>query len=387
VLTVKALVIHAGTVTLQQGNEFVLEIEGAIENEYLVTSSSVLPNFADQQYNTQALSGVSNRYDIYSDEYGALVLDPLPIFQTNFFKLSTATFSEVYLPLTGTLNIALGNFVVPANFTVELKIDGKNGSQVVSEIVTITTASNFTVPAGTDLSSMQTKKFSGQWVRTTKPLTSITKLTVTSASSTLPNETTILITQDLIDKSVLTSLATIEVTNRGTTSKIYDTRVQKIGTPKVSTDLFFEDFSNPVAFNPETSTFEVLNGIYGSMYQSRPIYFLQGSYLLGVCFNSIDFSNPPVVSIGQYDQDILPTKLQALPFDNSYSKLVYRISIPNDGYRYLQVESPGESGNRLSTLSLNFLTDAPYIPPTSAQPITLGPEGLTLSSNMPSVSF
>jgi hypothetical protein len=392
-LTVKCLVIHAGTVTLQQGNEFILQIEGAIDFEYFVTDSGVLPSFQSQEFNTQALSGVSNRYDMYSDTYGVLVLDPIPVFQTNFYKLSNNAFSEVFLPQTGTLNLALGNFVVPASMSVVLKIEGKNGTETVTENLTVIntgTGANFTVPVTTDLKALQTTRYPGQWVPTVKSYTSITKISIDSSSSNMPTDTTILMTQSLANKANLIQLATILVTNRGTTSKVYDTRIQKIGVQKVSKDLFYEDFTNPVSFNPETSTFTVLEGIYSSIYQSRPIYFLKGSYLMEVNFNTLDSTNPPDVSISQYDSAGTLT-LTPLTFDNNYSKMLYRFEVPNNKYQFLQISSPPDSGNRLASVAINFMTDTPLpAPPPSGSvplPLTIGPEEVTYPLNVDFFNF
>lgn len=356
-LTIKVLVIHAGTVTLQQENEFLLEIEGALENEFMVTDGGVLTNFQGQEFNTQALSGVSNRYDMYVDLYSSLILDPLPIFQTNFDKLGNYPFTEIFLPFTSQLNVALGNFVVPSGLSCKIKIEGKKGGEKVSETLDISN-STFRVPIGTNLINIQTAKIPNQWILTSKSYSSISKIEVESASANLPSHTSLLLTQNLQDRSNLIHLATLEVTNKGTTHKILDTRNQRIGAIKKSSALFQEDFTNPQAFNPETSTF-TSDGIYNGIYQSRPIFFPSGTYLLAIDFSTYDYNFPPNVSLTQYDSND-PFQLHGVPFDNNYSKDLYRVYIPNDSYRCVQIVSPQDSGNRLRSLTITMLDKSIY---------------------------
>jgi hypothetical protein len=390
-LTVKALIIHAGTVNPKVGSDTILEIEPAIQDELIIFNNSVLANFAGGEINCQTLAGAANLYDFYIDMYGAIVNNPLAILQTSILQIGGGLTQEIALPQNGPLSIALGNFIVPANFTLTLKLVGTFRGKAVQETLSITnvgSGANFKVPINSNLIANNTVKLPGQWVKTAKSYSTLTQISVDSASSTLPVDTTIYFIQDLESISGMVPIAKVNVSSKGQVVSIMDTRNQKVGYGKSSDFLFFEDFYNPISFNPDNSTLKKESGLSEANYESRPIHFLKGSYLLEIGLDAFDATNPPLVAIAGLNSSA--TVLDLLPFDDANEKLFYRVAFDAPVYRKIIISSPVGSGNKLSYLGVDLLTDTPTLdfggtPVNGA--LTLGPESATSSVHLDTFNF
>jgi hypothetical protein len=390
-LTVKALLIHAGTVNPQVGSDTVLEIEPALQDELIIFNNSVLSNFAGGQINCQTLAGAANIYDFYVDTYGAIVTNPIPVLQTSIIQIGGGLTDPISLPENAPLYIALGNFIVPVNFSLTLKLVGTISGQAVQESLVITnggTTINFNIPANSDLRSTNNTKLPGQWARTIKSFSTITQVVVESASANLPVDTTIYMIQNLGSITGLMPIAKVSVSSRGQIVSIMDTRNQKIGYGKTSDFLFYEDFYNPINFNPDNSTMKKEFGLTEASYESRPIHFLKGAYLLELGIDSFDASNPPQVAVASINE--APQVLELLPFDDANEKLFYRAAFSAPTYRKVLVSCPSGSGNNLNYLGIDLLTDTPSLDfggTVVSGALTLGPESVIASVHLDNLNF
>jgi hypothetical protein len=286
-LYVYSLVVHAGTVTRRNGGSAVLDIESPAEGEFLVTPNGVVKQLNQTELDLGPLGGASDTILIKADSSGTVYPDPYPLLQTNLSQLKAATaFDTLYLQKKSYINYYLTNFVVTSNFVVELRVRGQLDGVVQEEIVrlvgpesTDATAYKFTVPTGTILTTSATDTVVSQRASapsTTKQWTSVTSVEVLSATSDLPVNLGIALTYSLDDADSV-PLASVTLTRKGTIHRLADIREQRIFFERQTGDLLYENFHNPVNFDPIWTTYKG-RGLADGQWVSRPVKLKHGTY-------------------------------------------------------------------------------------------------------------
>jgi hypothetical protein len=405
-LTVYAIVIHAGTVTHTAGS--VVSVEAPLDSEYLVSRSKVISSFSTQDLDFQALAGAIADYLISVDTQGILSINPVPILQTNLLKLqNNRSMSEVFLPANTILNIALTNFMVPATFTLKLRITGKyNGALQTEDLVIVGPESvpganerQFTVPSGLKLFSSEldiNELPSGtQWVNTLLPYSSITDLQIL-AMDNLPTSLSLIFTQS-IDVQENVGLARVFISRAGNITKIVDLREQKLFCEKKYSNFFYEDFHNPVNFNPLVSTL-TLAGLANSLWQSTPMRLMKGLYRVCLGFDAY-VQEVPIRLLGP--STTMATQVALATQDG---RKHYELIVPSDGFYRLEVDTVNTGGTKVRELwldrsiaqngGLQALVNYPmrvygsdFTLDDSAAISLIQPQGLELNVHLPSASF
>lgn len=296
-LTVRSILINLGTVLQKSGSGSVLEITSGLEGEYLVSSEGTVNSLSTTELNIQGLAGAVYQYLVYATPSGEVKINPTPVVQTNLFNIQNGVTGTIYLPDSDFVNIAITNFIVPQTFTLELEVAGSGGTQLI-KIADPETAANdtsfapFTVPYGTDLTTSGSEIFGytdptiTQWVKTANSHSYISSISVVAATN-LPTTLGFLVTQDSSDPQAV-NLASVKLTNKGNVFEIIDLREQKIFTEQPHESIFYEDFYNPINFNPTLSSSTLNPGLRKSTWYSRPLKLDSGVYRVLVNMSSID---------------------------------------------------------------------------------------------------
>lgn len=358
-LTVSAIVINIGTVTQKIGSGSILSIDPGITGEFLVSNSASISQINTTELNIQGLAGAVNEYTVYALNSGAVKVSPSPVVQTDLFQLQNTIQGTIYLPYTNFVNIALTNFKVPATFTLQLQIVGSGGTEIISisdpdTALEDTTYTAFTVPYATDLttSGSEIKFFSSgtQWVKTTNEHSYISSISVLTATN-VPTTLGFLITQDSSDVDTV-NLATIKLSNKGNIYSIVDLREQKIFTEQPYDSIFFENFYNPVNFNPSISSSIINPALYKSTWYSRPLKLDPGIYRVVVAMDSIDML-PVVGYTNDFGGNI--TEFEDTGIYAGFNHKVYTFSLTQAEYVSLYISTESSKETKVQSISLDII--------------------------------
>jgi hypothetical protein len=286
-LYIHCLVIHAGTISVKNGASAVLAIEPPADGEFIVTPNGVVKQLNQTELDLGPLGGVSDTILIKADSTGTVYPDPYPLLQTNLAQLrAAAQFDTIYLQKKSFINYYLTNFVVTNNFVVELRVRGQLDGVYQEEIVRIvgpnsTDAAGYrlTVPAGTSLLAAAPDTALTQRCispGSTKEWTSVTSVEVLSATSDLPVNLGIAMTYTLGDTDSI-PLASVTLTRKGTVQRLADIREQRVFFERQTGDLLYENFHNPVNFDPLWTTYKG-RGLSSGQWVSRPLKLKHGTY-------------------------------------------------------------------------------------------------------------
>ena len=358
-LTVSAIVINIGTVTQKIGSGSIIQIDSGITGEFLVSNSASITQINTTELNIQGLAGAVNEYIVYALNSGAVKISPSPVIQTDLFQLQNNIQGTTYLPYTNYVNIALTNFKVPATFTLQLQVVGSAGTETISisdpdTALADTTYTAFTVPYGTDLttSGSEIQFFSSgtQWAKTENQHSYISSITVLTATN-VPTTLGFLITQDSDDIDTV-NLATIKLSNKGNIYSIVDLREQKIFTEQPYDSIFFENFYNPVNFNPSLSSSIINPALYKSTWYSRPLKLDPGIYRVIVAMDSLDtlpivgYTNDFGANINEFED----TGIYA-----GFNRKVYTFSLTQAEYISLYISTETSKETKLQSISLDII--------------------------------
>ena len=364
-LIVSAIVINIGTVTQKMGSGATIQIDGGIEGELLVSKTTSIPVLSTNELNIQNLSGAIGEYSVYCLNSGAVKISPVPITQVDLFQLESGLQETIYLPSNNVVNIALTNFKVPSTFTIKLQVQGSGGTEIIDITDPITAAStgfrSFNVPAGTDLTMQGTelKEYSEgtQWVSTSSRHSYISSLSVISSTG-LPSTIGFLITQNDTPQEAV-NLAIIKLTNKGNISSIIDTREQKIFTEKQYDAIFFEDFYNPLNFNPSISSTTLNPALYKNTWFSRPIKLDAGVYRVSLTMDALDIL-PDVGYTTDFGSNI--TNFQETTIEAGFNHKIYTFTLTESKYLSLYVSTLNSKETKLRSISIDVVQS-----PTSIQ--------------------
>lgn len=361
-LTVSAIVINIGTVTQKMGSGATIQIDTGIDGELLVSKTTSIPTLTNNELNIQNLSGAIGEYSVYCLNSGVVKISPVPVTQVDLFQLESGLQETIYLPSNNIVNIALTNFKVPATFNIKLEVKGSGGTEVITISDPVTASGiSFEVPVGTDLTMQGTelKEYSvgTQWVSTTSRHSYISSIRVLSSSG-LPSTIGFLITQnDTPSESV--SLAIIKLTNKGNISSIIDTREQKIFTEKPYESIFFEDFYNPLNFNPSISSTTLNPALYKNTWFSRPIKLDAGVYRVSLTMDALDVL-PEVGYTTDFGSNV--TNFQETTIEAGFNRKVYTFTLTESKYLSLYVSTLNSKETKLRNISVDVVQS-----PTSVQ--------------------
>lgn len=288
-LTVIAIIIHAGTVTKKTGSE--VSVEAPIDGEFFVSENKTWRILNDQDIALQNLAGAANSYELYASELGTVILNPASILRTDIIKIQSTTLETITLENSEVLKFAIYNFIVPTiSWSIKLLVKGLDSNNVVlQEELTFSGDGSVGLPGGLDLTfNYENEVFlPEQWVSTTNKFASITDIQVVNVLE-LPTSTSFLITQ-AVSLSELVPLALVNLSSKGSIVDLLDLREQKIYSEKINSYIFYEDFYNPLAFNPE-KTSSIQNGLVNGLWTSIPVQLMVGNYVFVLHFDTISFT-------------------------------------------------------------------------------------------------
>lgn len=360
-LTVRSILINLGTVIQKSGSGSILEVTPGLLGEYLVSSEGTVSSLSTTELNVQGLAGAVYQYIVYATPSGEVKINPTPVVQTNLFNIQNGVTGTIYLPSNNFVNIAITNFIVPQTFTLELEVTGSGGTQLI-KIADPETAANdtsfgtFTVPYGTDLTTSGTEIFGytdpniTQWVKTANTHSYISSISVVAATN-LPTTLGFLVTQDSLDSEAI-NLASVKLTNKGNVFEIIDLREQKIFTEQPRESIFYEDFYNPINFNPTLSSSTLNPGLRKSTWYSRPLKLDSGVYRVLVNMSSVDVLPYVGYSI-DFGNNIIT--LEDTGIYAGFNTKVYTLSLTETKFVSLYLSTVTSGETKVQSISLDMM--------------------------------